>query len=153
KHGFVPNLAGMVQLKGSLIERGPDRMLQVLPDSVRTAEGNAEQADLQSLGRITLRGEIVDSKCWLGVMNPGNGGIHRDCAVRCSSGGIPPAFAATNAEGAVRLFLLSGSDGRPLNHEVLAWAGKRLELSGELFRDGSLHIIRTEPSAFRQNPE
>jgi hypothetical protein len=29
---------------------------------------------------MTLTGEIVDSKCYLGVMNPGQGKVHRDCA-------------------------------------------------------------------------
>jgi hypothetical protein len=36
------------------------------------------------LGEVQLTGEIVDSKCYFGVMNPGNGKVHRDCAVRAS---------------------------------------------------------------------
>jgi hypothetical protein len=153
KHGFIPGQSGMVNLKASLIERGPDNMLEVLADSVRPATGSAPVAGLEPLGKVIMRGEIVDSKCWLGVMNPGSGGIHRDCAGRCISGGIPPAFAATDATGAARVFLLSGVDGRALNREVLPYVGKRLELTAELFRSGSLHIIRAEPSDFRLNPE
>ena len=47
---------------------------------------------MTDLDTFTLIGEIVDSKRYLGVMNPGNGKVHRDCAVRCLSGGIPPIF-------------------------------------------------------------
>jgi hypothetical protein len=148
KHGFAPGHTGMVRLTGSLIERGPNKMLEVPADSVRPAAEHTQQTEVKSLGPITLRGEIVDSKCWLGVMNPGNGEIHRDCAVRCISGGIPPAFAAADASGAMRIFLLSGSDGRSLNREVLPYAGRPIELSGELVRSGELQFIRTEPSTF-----
>ena len=153
KHGFSEHSPGIVRLKGSLIERGSERMLEVMPGSVGDIPGTVQQSDAESLGRITLRGEIVDSKCWLGVMNPGSGEIHSDCAVRCISGGIPPAFAAADASGAMRVFLLTGSDGRRLNRETLQYAGQRLEISGELVRSGDLQIIRTEPAHFRRNPE
>ena len=42
--------------------------------------------DNQQLGNAVLRGEITDPKCLLGVMNPGQGKPHRDCAVRCIAG-------------------------------------------------------------------
>ena len=35
-------------------------------------------ASAVDFGEVTLAGEIVDSKCYLGVMNPGNGKVHRD---------------------------------------------------------------------------
>ncbi len=63
------------------------------------------------LGAVTLTGEIVDTKCHLGVMNPGEGKVHRDCAVRCISGGAPPVSGA-DQEGDTRLLLLTGADGR-----------------------------------------
>ncbi len=89
KHGASTNgLAGKtVELKGALIHRGTDRMLELLPGSLRAvADSGASETRLQ-LGEITLTGEIVDSKCYLGVMNPGQGKVHRDCAARCISGG------------------------------------------------------------------
>jgi hypothetical protein len=54
---------------------------------------------------VTIRGEIVDSKCHTGVMNPGSGKVHRDCAVRCISGGVPPVLVENDAPN--RLFLLT----------------------------------------------
>ena len=36
-----------------------------------------------SLGPATLKGEILDAKCFLGVMKPGQTKVHRKCAIRC----------------------------------------------------------------------
>ena len=97
KHGATELVAGFdgraVRLKGSLIYRDGGRMIELVPNSLQ-ASGNSPipAPDAIDLGMTTLSGEIVDSKCYLGVMNPGNGKVHRDCAVRCISGGIPPAF-------------------------------------------------------------
>jgi len=155
KHGVseaVRALQGKrVRLKASLIERGQDRMLEVVPDSLHETgadlPADARQTDL---GPVRLRGEIVDSKCYLGVMNPGNGKVHRDCAVRCISGGAPPAFIARDASGETRVLLLTGSDGRELHREVLPFIAEPLLISGELVRSGSHLILKAEPSRFRR---
>ena len=41
-------------------------------------------------GEVNLKGEIIDPKCYFGVMKPGEGKVHKDCAIRCILGGIPP---------------------------------------------------------------
>jgi len=120
KHGFSSPGDGLqgksIRLDGALIARGQDLMLEVRAGSVQqTAQVPLSKLSRVSLGTAQLRGEIVDSKCYLGVMNPGDGKVHRDCAVRCISGGAPPAFVARDAQGETRVLLLSGSDGRPLN--------------------------------------
>jgi hypothetical protein len=155
KHGFTaPNPPAGVTLRASLIERGSNRMLEVQPDSIHAATPARPRPDAaESLGQVVLRGEIVDSKCFLGVMNPGNGQVHGDCAVRCISGGIPPAFAAPDASGRMEIVLLAGSDDRQLNKEVLPWVAQHIEISGELIRTDSLLLLRTEPSRFRRLPE
>jgi hypothetical protein len=155
KHGLSPAVAGKqgrrVRLDGTLIERRPDRMLEVPPESIRQLpEGSNPTVQAVSLGFVRLSGEIVDSKCFLGVMNPGNGKVHRDCAVRCISGGIPPAFFARDASGESRVLLLVGSDGRALHREVLPFVAEPLEISGELFRSGSNLIIKAEPAQFHR---
>ena len=38
---------------------------------------------------VTLKGEIIDPKCYLGAMKPGGGKTHKACAMRCIAGGIP----------------------------------------------------------------
>lgn len=156
KHGLSEVVKGLqgksVRLQGALIERGPDRMLEVPPESmtetpsVRVQDGSKPV----DLGSVTLRGEIVDSKCYLGVMNPGSGKVHRDCAVRCISGGAPPAFIARDASGESKTLLLVGTDGKALNREVLPFVAEPLEIAGELVRTGSTLVLKADPAQFRR---
>jgi hypothetical protein len=144
-----------VALRGTLIERGPDRMLEAIPDSLREIAPLPVASSTQSidLGFVRLRGEIVDSKCYLGVMNPGSGKVHRDCAARCISGGAPPAFIVRDASGETRVLLLVGSDGRALNWEILSYVAEPLEIPGRLVRSGSQFVLKADPAAFLRSPE
>jgi hypothetical protein len=157
KRGFsgAKGLQGQsVRLQAALIERGPDHMLEVVPASLRKISRlPITPASPIALGTVRLRGEIVDSKCYLGVMNPGNGKVHRDCAVRCISGGAPPAFVARDAAGETQVLLLVGADGHALNREVLPFVAEPLEISGELVRSGSNLILKAEPTHFRRYAE
>jgi hypothetical protein len=47
-------------------------------------------------------------------MNPGNGKVHRDCAVRCLSGGIPSVFATNDFNGSPAVLLLTGPNQKRL---------------------------------------
>ena len=159
KHGLSDTVKGMqgkhVQLKGSLIERTPDRMIEVIPASIAAGAQRSQAASqrILELGPVTLRGEIVDTKCYLGVMNPGEHKVHRDCAVRCISGGVPPAFVARDAAGDARVLLLVGDDGRALSKEVLLFVAEPLEISGLLVRTGSTLTLKADPARFRRITE
>jgi hypothetical protein len=156
KHGLSDTVKGLqgkhVQLKGSLIERTPDRMIEVVPASIAVGAQRSQAASQRmiDLGPVTLRGEIVDTKCYLGVMNPGEHKVHRDCAVRCISGGVPPAFLARDASGDSRVLLLAGEDGRALSKEVLPFVAEPLEISGDLIRMGSTLTLKASPAQFRR---
>jgi hypothetical protein len=159
KHGLSDMVKGLqgkhVQLKGSLIERAPDRMIEVVPGSIAadTPQSHLTVRRVIDLGPVTLRGEIVDTKCYLGVMNPGEHKVHRDCAVRCISGGVPPAFLARDAAGDARVLLLVGDDGRPLSREVLPFVAEPLKISGLLVRTGSTLTLKADPARFRRITE
>ena len=159
KHGLSDTVKGLqgkhVQLKGSLIERTPDRMIEVAsaPIVVGTSPVLATPSRTVDLGPITLRGEIVETKCYLGVMNPGEHKVHRDCAVRCISGGVPPAFLARDASGDARVLLLVGEDGRALSKEILPFVAEPLEISGVLLRTGSTLTLKADPARFRRITE
>jgi hypothetical protein len=156
KHGLSGAVRGLqgkaVKFEGSLIERAGDRMLEVRPESLHRAAGilTPPAEPMVSLGEVKLRGEIVDSKCYLGVMNPGEGKVHRDCAARCISGGVPPVFIVRDGFGATRVLLLTGSDGRHLNGDVLSYVAEPLEIEGELLRRGSHFILKTETANFHR---
>ena len=93
-----------------MIEIVPGSFVATRPRSRLRSESRvvAERAEMRetSLGAVQFTGEIVDSKCYFGVMNPGNGKVHRDCAARCISGGIPPAFLVRDAAGRTQTLLL-----------------------------------------------
>lgn len=154
KHGASSLVSGMdgtkVRLRGSLVFRDGDTMIEVAPGIVPSKEGKpvAMRDTAWELGVMTLAGEIVDSKCYLGVMNPGFGKVHRDCAVRCISGGIPPAFRVRDSEGGARILLLAGADGRPLNREVLEYVAEPIAIRGRVKQSGETYILWADPSSF-----
>jgi hypothetical protein len=137
---------GWVRLRATLIEREPWRMLEVVPDTVRVLDGSRMPPPVSPRpatgGPVTLQGEIVDSKCFLGVMNPGERVIHRDCAVRCLSGGVPAMFTYQAEDGTARLALLLTGDGQPAGRVLLERAGKRTTLSGVLSTVGDYDVLR-----------
>lgn len=161
KFGFDAGTAGRfdgqrVSLKGTLIYRGGQTMIEVAADSIKPTE-TAEQPpatnimDLpESLGRQTLIGEIVDSKCFLGVMNPGALTTHRACAIRCISGGIPPVLLVRQTSGPPLYLLLVSRDGQPVNKQVLNLVAEPVEITGEVERQGDLLILRADPGTYRR---
>lgn len=142
-----------VSLRGARIYRDGVTMLEILPDSLRRSQSAAQAYPaLLELGTFTLRGEIVDSKCYLGVMNPGHTKPHRECAVRCISGGIPPLFIARTAEGNTIQLLLTDPQGTPINQAVLPFVAEPLEITGQVWRQGTQLYLRADPASFRRLP-
>ena len=161
KHGADDLLASVdgkqVRLQGQLIYRDGGTMVEIVPGSVTVLDaGPAVQETTRDLGPVTVTGEIVDSKCYLGVMNPGQGKVHRDCAARCLSGGIPPIFITTEGittDGREQL-LLVGLDGRALTRDVLReFIAEPVQIEGELLEMGSTRLLKVDPSKLRHTPD
>ena len=160
KFGFDPELARrfdgqQVTLRGTRIYRDDQNMIEVVPGSVAVSTNSppplANQAAAPtSLGRQTFRGEIVDSKCFLGVMNPGQLKPHRACAVRCISGGVPPVLLVRQSDGSAQYLLLVSSAGQPVNKEVLGLVAEPVEITGEVQRQGELFVLRADPATYRR---
>ncbi|MHC5211846.1 MAG: Rieske 2Fe-2S domain-containing protein [Planctomycetota bacterium] len=142
---------------GTLIWRDGGTMFELsarpeaLDDDAPAARGGAGTGagSTASLGRVTLAGEIVDSKCWLGVMVPGQGRVHRACAIRCLSGGIPPLFHVATDDGRDVALLLVGPDGTPLGPVLLDRVAEPLTATGELVRHGDLLVLRAASEDLR----
>ncbi len=157
KFGFDPEQAEKfhltnVSLQGSLLYREDGQaMIEVLPDSVTLVEGTAVGAPLgesASLGVQTLRGEIVDSKCYLGLMNPGIGKPHRACAIRCISGGVPPVLLVPNNAGEANYFILVDERGGAVNGAVLDYVALPVEITGEALKIGDRLVLKADPSKY-----
>lgn len=133
-----------VTLEGTLVHRDGQSMIEVVPGSVQAAAGEPLEIEQRvSLGEHSLVGEIVDSKCFLGVMNPGNLKPHRACAVRCISGGIPPVLCVRDEEGHAEYLLIVGENGEALNADVLDFVALPVEVTGDVERQGEQLWLRT----------
>lgn len=152
---FVAPFDGrMVEVTGYDIHRGPWRMLELrAADDVRPVAGGGltiAEGPPQPLGRVTLKGEIIDSKCFLGVMKPGEGPVHRACATLCILGGIPPMFALRDAAGNRAAYLLTDVAGNPVNHAVPPYVADPVEISGELERRGDILVLKADMDSLRR---
>jgi hypothetical protein len=94
------------------------------------------------------------------VMKPGQGKAHRDCAVRCISGGAPPAFVVrgtvSGGNGAgerTLILLLVGADGTSIAQRVLDLVAEPVEIEGEVSRLGDQLVLATDPATIRRITE
>ena len=163
--GEVEGLDGQhVELRGTLLYRDDQTMVEVEPDSVKKASGSpvggspeggpvsgaGDLAGEVSHGVHTLAGTIIDSKCYLGIMKPGFGKPHKACAIRCIAGGVPPVLVVRDADGPAAYLLLVGADGRAVNQEVLDRVDEPLEITGEVIQLDDLWILKAEPADYRR---
>ena len=147
KHGADAIVRGhggrMVRVRGKLIYRDDQTMIEIDSRGLEELGPAPEPPKPTDLGMVTLTGEIVDTKCYTGVMNPGQGKVHRDCAVRCISGGIPAALLMRDANGGSTVYLLTDLDGKHLGRELLDRVGEPVTVSGHLQRLGPRLLIAT----------
>lgn len=104
----------------------------------------------EPLGEVTLRGEIVDSKCYAGRMRPGVGHGHRACAQLCILGGIPPVLVTSDTAGRETRYVLASPTGGRINREVAPFAAEPVEVRGRLVRRGDLHVLQVDPAEIRR---
>jgi len=158
KFGFKPDnaqaLTGKtVKISGFLIYSEGKTAFQV--ENISAVSGAATPNVIQPSDRnlqasVTLRGEITDPKCFLGVMNPGQGKPHLDCAVRCISGGLPPMLKVSNAQGETEYYLLVGADGTPINEQVLEYVGGGVQLCGRLEQQADWLLFYTDLTSLKR---
>lgn len=136
-----------VSLSGSLIHREQVRMIELEPGSwsLQERDGPPPADSGQMMGAVELEGEIVDPKCFLGVMKPGRFKTHRGCAVRCISGGIPPALYAEGPHGASSLYFLVSEGGQPIGEAILDRVAEPVRLRGRLEERDGLLFVTVDP--------
>ncbi|MEO0513031.1 MAG: hypothetical protein AAF108_09070 [Planctomycetota bacterium] len=134
-----------VVVRGNLISRelagGPVLMLSLTvdPDTLEILTPGEPASTCESTdAEQGLVGEIVDSKCFLGAMKPGNGTTHKACGILCVRGGIPPLLVTP--DGAATL--LVGPGGSPLPDEFVQMLGEPVAVEG-VFLDkvGTLPVV------------
>ncbi len=135
-----------LDIEGNLIYYDGKTVLQVVIEE-DVSISNSEATPLpeaHSMGNQVFEGEIVDPKCFFGVMKPGHGKIHRSCAVRCISGGIPPVLATTDDPDGPKYLMLVNEEGQPLDASILPHVGKSLRIHGELLTMDDWHLLKVQ---------
>ncbi len=145
-----------VKLQGALLYRDDQTMVEIKSGTVAAVgakpgeKANSGFAADGDLGVKTFVGEIVDSKCFLGIMKPGNSKPHRACATRCIAGGVPPIFLLSDDSGPAVYLMLVGADGESVNDAVLDMIAEPLEITGRIYQVDDLFVLEADPSTYRR---
>lgn len=133
-----------VSIKGSLILRGPYAMIAVIDgtDWITASDAPSDLAfpGIEGLGAVSLKGMIVDTKCWFGAMRPSTGKVHKSCAALCIRGGLPPAFLAKDRRGREALMIMTNSGGAH-GDDLLPLVADPVEIRAELQRWGDVYLL------------
>jgi hypothetical protein len=139
-----------VRVFGTVLQRDGRRMLELAStdDAIRPVElpdfrlTTLRRSAPIPLGRVTLHGEIVDAKCYLGAMRPGTGVTHHGCAVLCLKGGIPPLFVARNAGAGPTTYLPVSESFGPMPEDLFDSAGQPVAVDADVERYDDVFVIR-----------
>lgn len=148
-----------VRVRGTVLSRNGRRLFE-LADGDAAIEplgafeapwvGQLRRPSPEPLGTMTLRGEIIDPKCFFGAMKPGEGKPHKECATLCISGGIPPMFLTRSGGGEMRFYLIAGVDGGPVGDGILPFVADSVEVSGMVEQLGDLRILKIDSSRIQR---
>ena len=100
------------------------------------APAHAPAGAMAAPKQVTLRGEIVDTGCYLGSGKHGEG--HKECATKCVSEGMPIGLLTTS--GKVYLLTPDHDNGDPYN-QAKSLAGSMVQVSGALMEKGGISAI------------
>ena len=155
-----------VRLDGTVIHRDGRTMVELVDGSLEVLQGapdapansasggSSEASPLMAEGAASFVGEIVDSKCFLGVMKPGAAKPHRACATRCISGGVPPVLLLRHGDGRATYLLLVDASGGSIGREVVdrGLVAEPVRVSGRVERMGDWLVLHADPSAIERVP-
>ena len=143
----LPSTGVRVKVTGTMIYY-QDKAWMELTDGSKGIEivslEKVETEETVNLGGTKITGEIIDPKCFFGVMNPGYGKVHLSCAIRCISGGIPSILAVKEDDDYMDYYFILGKDGKPLSEEVLPYVGYQVIISGTVEKTGDLKSVRVD---------
>ena len=113
------------------------RFFMVLTASLFTSSFLFPQEKKQGT-EATLKGELIDLKCYSSGMGGGRGEEHQDCAIQCIRGGLP--LGLLDEKGAV--YLLVPRKGMKGGNEALAeHAAHTLTFKGTLQDKGGMKVL------------
>lgn len=146
KH-VAPGEGERVKLNGFLIYGDGKTLLQLNDEhNMKQMDSRINVTTTMSTEHVTISGEIVDPKCYFGVMKPGEGKAHRSCAIRCIAGGIPPVLK-TDSSG---YMVIVGDDMKPVSPEIADIVGDHVTLVGTATKWNDWTIFQIDHRTIRQ---
>jgi len=150
KAPVLKHLGKWVKLSGIVVSRNQLSVIAAKSADPIEAPTNVESTKGASLGEYSLSGEIVDSKCYPGVMKPGQSKTHRSCAIRCISGGVPAVFRVQNERKDVMYFLLADEQGQAVNESILDIVADPIQITGEVIQYDDMFVLQAKPSTYER---
>ncbi len=137
-----------VQFTGAKESRDGAYMIEISDPHAMKQGPNANAPVPSARSEWSGEGELIDTKCFLGVMNPASGKVHRGCAALCLRGGVPAGLAIAQSDGNTKVIILNfRGDGTPrLNPE---WAGRVVRARGTLENLLGLPVLEVKDIALR----
>ncbi|MFA8300315.1 MAG: hypothetical protein ACEPOV_09155 [Hyphomicrobiales bacterium] len=120
-------------------------LIQNTMDTISPLNEPYPDRDIVDMGFVELKGQIIDPKCYFGLMKPAEGKIHRSCAIRCISGGIPPVLKIQNKEGISEYFIILGKNGQPINKLILNNVAIPVLVKGQLQKVDDWFVLKVDP--------
>lgn len=144
-----------VTLKGSLIYSEGKTLMQINKDdnpvvNIGSEAGASVRQTAKDLGNQIIKGEIIDPKCYFGVMKPGEGKVHRDCAIRCILGGIPPVLKVLNEKSEEDFYLIVGPNGEKMNEAVQDYVAEPVSINARVVQQDDWKVLYVNDSKFNR---
>ena len=91
-------------------------------------------------GEVTIKGELVDSLCYVGMAAKGSG--HKQCAIDCAKAGIPISIVE---DGTGKMYtVLPKEDKTGYPADVISKMGDKVTLKGDLYENGGNKYVAVE---------
>lgn len=96
-------------------------------------------AQEKGMKETTIRGEIIDTKCYLTGMMGGKGEEHKDCAIACIKGGLPVGILEEKTGKVYVVVPAKGTKGA--NEALVQFAAETVTLKGMFIEKGGSKVF------------
>lgn len=148
---LAPYFGQHVTLAGYELNRDGRHLIEldIEPDAIKPDQSPPADInnELKPIEHTTLVGEIVDGKCYLGAMKPGDGMGHQACAVLCVKGGLPPMFVADTPEGDHIYYLLLIDGSTRYSDDIYAMLGRPVQIEADITNIHGIPVLLANASS------
>jgi hypothetical protein len=96
-------------------------------------------AQEKAMKETTIKGDIIDTKCYLTGMMGGRGEDHKDCAIACIKGGLPVGILEERTGKVYVVVPAKGQKGA--NEALVQYAAETVTLKGMFLEKGGTKVF------------